>query len=259
MSDRAVVFLDTETDGLDERWRQAWEIAMIRVEPDGERTSRTILVDLTDYSMADPVSLRIGRFNERHPLGRRLAARPGEPALQQILLSEQAAAGVVREMTQGATIVGAQPDFDTITLTSLLRKFYLVAPQWHYRKRDVESMTAGFLRRDVGGLQDCAKALGIESPPKDQHTAMGDALLAEKIYNRITASPLDPDGGIPFTEMVGQHVTILDTEHEPVKGLLVNVVRESNFTGGSRTTLLLDNGESYRVVPGRTLITAVPQ
>lgn len=181
---RPLVFIDTETDGLNPRTRQAWEVAMIRVSAVG-REVQVFMVALADVRAAEPVALQIGGYYDRHPAGRAATNKaPLDPA-SEALLTEYEAALAVCKFTQGATIVGAQPSFDTITLDNLLHKYDL-RPEWYHRLRDVESMTTGFLRADVGGLQDCAKALGIESPEAGQHTALGDALLAERIYNRVT-------------------------------------------------------------------------
>ena len=105
---RALVFLDCETTSLDERTRQAWEIAMIKVEG-GARTEVSFMVSGVDMTYADPVSLRVGGYFDRHPVGRAVMNKsPLDPRPE--VLSEHAAAVVVAPFTQGAQIVGAQPD-----------------------------------------------------------------------------------------------------------------------------------------------------
>lgn len=63
-------FLDTETTGV-HLGRQVWEVAMIRRDVDGVETERSFLVEC-DLSAADVRGLNVGRFYERHPLGRLL-------------------------------------------------------------------------------------------------------------------------------------------------------------------------------------------
>ena len=177
---RALCAIDTETDGL--HWsRQAWEISLIRRHPDGNETPKTLLLDI-DLRKADPKALEIGGFYERHPRG--IYLRTGQkPDYHKELTSPDLAAYWVHRLTFGAIIVGAQPHFDTHILERLLHVQGL-QPSWHYRQRDVESMAAGYLGEDVGGLAKCAAALGIPFPEADQHTAMGDARAALAVYDK---------------------------------------------------------------------------
>jgi hypothetical protein len=70
-----------------------------------------------DLSTADPFGLRVGRFYERHPLGRHIAQDPlmGEeppepgPAGYQFV-SRRAAALRVAQFTHGTHLVGAVPN-----------------------------------------------------------------------------------------------------------------------------------------------------
>lgn len=54
---------------------------------------------------------------------------------------------------------------------------------WSHRLRCVETLTAGHLGREIGGLSDCAAALGIDTPAA--HTALGDARTARAIWDAI--------------------------------------------------------------------------
>lgn len=181
---RPLCFLDTETDGL-HPGRRAWEIAIIRREPDGEETTWEAMLDI-DLQTADASGLRVGRFYERHPYGRFISGRsrinPRSVLQGWPLLEQREAAEQVARLTHGALIVGAVPNFDTETLTPLLHEHGLT-PAWHYRLRCVQTLAAGYLRRDIGSLHDCAEALGIT--PHDEHTALGDALTAQAIYDHV--------------------------------------------------------------------------
>lgn len=177
---RPICAVDTETTGLD--WsRQAWEIALVRRHPDGNETAKTMLLDI-DLRRADPKALEIGGFYERHPRGIYLASGK-RPDYHAELTSIDQAAYWIHRLTFGATIIGAQPWFDTHILERILHTQGL-QPSWFYRMRDVESMTAGAIGEDVGGLAKCAAAMGVPFPEADQHTAMGDARVALAIYDK---------------------------------------------------------------------------
>lgn len=179
-----IVALDTETDGL-HPGRRAWEIGMVRRDDDRQRECRMFLP--LDLKFSDPAALRIGGFWDRHPTGRKLSgkpdaqddtyAKPCEP-----VVSTHDAAKKVMAWTFGATLVGANPAFDTYILERLLRsEGYL--PSWHYRLLDVEAMTTGYAGSVVGGLAACCKLLGITQA--GAHTALGDARDALAVYDRI--------------------------------------------------------------------------
>lgn len=175
---RPVVAIDTETTGL--HWsRQAWELAMVKRWPDGNVIEKTFFLDV-DLRRADSKALEIGGFYDRHPRGIYLSTGRN-PEYHKLLTSMDEAAYWIHRLTFGATIVGAQPWFDTHILERILHSQGLQA-SWHYRLRDVESMTAGFTGEDAGGLAKCAAALDISFPEVEQHTAMGDARVALAIY-----------------------------------------------------------------------------
>jgi hypothetical protein len=77
------------------------------------------------------------------------------------------------------TLVAAVPSFDAGHLKRLLGH----AP-WHYQLRCVETLTAGRLGRECGGLAKCLEALGLEPNPA-AHTAEGDAEAAYRIWKHL--------------------------------------------------------------------------
>lgn len=175
---RAVCAVDTETDGT--TWnRQTYEVAIVKRWPDGHTQESSWFLPI-DLRHADPRVLEIGGFYDRHPEGIRLTtgrtvAAPSDP---------EVVARAVFRLTHNATIVGAQPQFDTHVLSCLLHRHGL-QPSWHYRLYDVESLTAGHLKAQVGGLAKCADAMQIPFPEDQQHTALGDARVALAIYDAI--------------------------------------------------------------------------
>lgn len=195
-------FIDTETTGVHPD-RAVWEIAMIRRDDGGQR-EQCFFVDV-DLEAADPIGLGIGRFYERHPVGRflsrRSGRRPDEPDDDaDFYVSKGEAALRVARFTHGAHLVGAVPNFDAEVLDGLLRAHWLI-PGWHYHLIDVESLAVGWLSAAAhfeGGPRvqtslpwksdDISLALGVEPPREEErHTAMGDAAWAMRMYGAVTS------------------------------------------------------------------------
>ena len=180
---RPIVALDTETTGL--HWgREAWEIAVVKRWPDGNVKAARWLLDV-DLRRADPKALALSGFYERHPRGILLST--GRIDSKIVVNSAPAVAAQAARWTHGATIVGANPAFDTFILERLLHQQGVV-PAWHYRLVDVEALAAGNLGRPPMSLVDSAKALGIHFPEDEQHTAAGDARAALAIYDLIVGA-----------------------------------------------------------------------
>jgi hypothetical protein len=196
-----IVFMDTECDGLRPD-RKVWEVAIVRREPDGREVEWQAFVEI-DLSTAEPYGLQVGRFYERHLLGRGLSghqpdARGPEP------ISRRRAAFEVARRTHGAHVVGAVPSFDTNVLDSLLREQGLI-PAWHYHLIDVEVLALGYLagrwstvvdkqgntrlRTPPYSSDELTEALGVESASEDErHTAMGDVRWVMRMYDAIMGS-----------------------------------------------------------------------
>jgi hypothetical protein len=205
-----IVFLDTETDGVHPD-RKVWEIGMIRRDGDEQReTSFFVEIDL---STADPFGLKVGRFYERHPLGREISGITQRPALPDGMrhwnagpmpMSRHSAALTVAGWTHGAHIVGAVPNFDTEVLARLLRDQGLT-PSWHYHLIDVEALAVGYLAgrwaqaEDAGNAEpgpfdpglpwnsdQLSTAIGVSpAASEERHTALGDARWVSRMYDVI--------------------------------------------------------------------------
>lgn len=201
-------FIDTETDGLHPD-RKVWEVAMIRRDERGERAAQFFVE--VDLSTADPMGLKIGRFYDRHPLGRRIAghhleandAGQYEQDGMPNVYSEIDAALMVAEFTHGAHLVGAVPNFDAEVLANLLRDNRLT-PSWHFHLIDVEAMAVGYLEAmRIHGVgengadaesvtlpyrsDELSLACGVTPPTDDErHTAMGDTVWVQRWYDVMT-------------------------------------------------------------------------
>lgn len=207
MTDAPIVFMDTETTSLDPIRRRPWEIAMIRREPDGLTTDTLLQVSGVDLRDAEPMALQIGGFYQRYGLHRDgsnpaeydgdFVTKPesvvfpaGDPTKW---VREARAAWLVHKLCAGAVVVGANPQFDTVTLEPLLRRHGL-APSWHYRPVCIEAVAYGFLRAAAPDLEiqlpwksdDLGRALHVEpAPAYERHTALGDARWVMRMWDRI--------------------------------------------------------------------------
>lgn len=195
MSD--LCFIDTETTSLGSD-RRAWEIGMVlRQEgrPDTEHAWFVSAGDL-DLGYADPTSLKIGRFYERHPeaANRWVTGLPGCRPEWDVL-------GEVEQLTRGAHLVGAVVSFDADVLGQRMRANG-ICPSWHYHLIDIEALAVGYLSHSAARGGDgqelkgsitalpwksdaLSRAAGVDPDDFDRHTALGDARWARAIYDAV--------------------------------------------------------------------------
>lgn len=195
-----LTFVDVETTGLHADLHQVWEIAVIRRDPDGAQVEYLWQIRPGEAHLevvADPESLRIGRYWERaavadgaeavalHPS--RLADPAWRLTLPELLHDLQ---GALDE----AVVIGSNPGFDLAFLGVLLRENRRSLP-WHYRPVDIATLAAGYLVGVGRGAEvrvphssrQLSRAVGVE-PPGDgvAHTALGDARWAMAVYDAVT-------------------------------------------------------------------------
>jgi len=195
-------FVDIETTSLARPFSatpgEVWEVGLIvRGENDlGDpyEIERTWMLPVT-LEHADPVSLDIGRFHDRHPQGDRYLGPSGH------LTRIDAFAHELGELTDGAHLVGNVVSFDEERLAAILVAHGFDQMPWHYHLVDVEALAAGWLSTEQATLgaarppwdsQVLADALGVEIPSaEDRHTALGDARWARDLYDAVmgTRSP----------------------------------------------------------------------
>lgn len=184
-----VCFIDTEYTTLDPWRRRPWEVAIIRRDPGIADVETTFLISDVDLSDADPKSLEVGHFFERHPAFGGVTAE--DPLINYV--TETEAAEVVEALTRGCHIVAAVPDPDVDILREMLRRHGL---RWtgHYHLMDIENIAIGYLK----GLDptfipqlplksdDLSRLCGLEPPDDDtRHTAMGDARWVRDWWDAI--------------------------------------------------------------------------
>ena len=142
---------------------------------------------------AEPTGLRIGRYYDRIGLTGR-----GEPGYAVCMdhpdadttrfAGAPAMAADVATLLDGATIVGAVPDFDARHLARFLRQ-HQQAGTWHYHLVDVETLAAGRLRRPPPWNFDSLLAeFGLAYDETERHTALGDARMVRDLYDKVLAA-----------------------------------------------------------------------
>lgn len=220
-----IVFLDTETTSLRPD-RQAWEVAMIRLDAPGRRTETVFTIDV-DTAGADGEALAVGGFYKRHPYGRFLAGTILDPPIPSRMgnrqfISPYDAAVTVARWTHGAVLVGSNIGFDVAHLDRLLREHGLL-PMWHYSPVDIKAVAAGWLRQErvwlssAGDVEDrtpdmvarvavidealrlpwsstlLSEACGVRpAMGEERHTALGDARWVERWHEALmTPGPLE--------------------------------------------------------------------
>lgn len=211
MADAPILFTDTETTGLDPRTHHAWEIAVIRREPDGHETEHLwqIRPDLAD---ADPIGMEKNRFHQRFavPDGWDAASfTPDGKLLLKLTLPELLFD--VQEVLNGdsGVMIGSNATFDDTFIKKLLWANGRTA-NWHYRPICVATFAAGYLYGQAERMtaRDCdakwyskvrerlswpwksyqaSETAGVPRPSDDAaHTALGDARWARDLWDHIT-------------------------------------------------------------------------
>lgn len=191
-----LAFIDTETTGLDPHRHRIWEAAVILADHEPKQLQITdrrqwfVRMPAQVMQYADATALRMTRFHART---NGVEWTEPEPFTRDLAFH-----------TAGRHLVGAVPSFDERRLDDLLRA-HGQAPAWHYHLIDVEALAAGALAgirmmdldpdggstgpRPTGAppwrSDDLAAAFGVETPADVRHTAMGDTLMALRVYAAV--------------------------------------------------------------------------
>lgn len=153
-----LIYLDTETTGLDPHQHQVWEIAWA-VE-DGPVNVMQVHHSLAG---ADVVALRINKYVDRWE-------QAADDSLEAAL----------RRDLRGSTLVCSNPSFDEAFLRARWRE-----TPWHHRKIDIATYAMPALGLDrPAGLAQIAERLGVRAP---DHTAAGDVLTLRACYVELAA------------------------------------------------------------------------
>ncbi len=165
MTDNPLVFIDTETTGLNPTTHRAVEVAWA-VEDGPVRA----FVPWHTLDEADPQALAVNRYFERE--------------LDRMQDDDQPVgeADLLRDL-RGVTLVGSNPAFDAAFLRKLLG-----VQLWHHRLVDVAVCAMWQFGWDrPRGLADIARVLrenGYDTPEPD-HTAAGDVSATRSAYQAL--------------------------------------------------------------------------
>lgn len=173
-SDVLIVFLDTETTGLDPDIHQVWEMGWIAMDSAGrlgELHSSFVRHTLLD---ADPKALEVGRHAER-------LSNPSPWAIYSIPFERELEGALT-----GVTLCAANPAFDAAFLT----KRWFGKKPWRYRMLDIETYAMAALDSPVpvglhaiiGGLQ---QRYDVEFTALPDHSAGNDALSVAEAYKAL--------------------------------------------------------------------------
>lgn len=176
-----LIFLDTETTGLGMD-ADIWEFAAIRRRAaDGTYEQLHLFIDhdyrkcvtlpklfLADHLNRWNAATSVTQDEARQAIGLFLAREPGQPRPH---------------------IVGAVPDFDAYRIAAQFIAPDL--PEWHHHLIDVENLAVGYLAAKGTPMlppwdsNDLSRAVGVDPDLFERHTAMGDVLWAQAIYDRV--------------------------------------------------------------------------
>jgi DNA polymerase III epsilon subunit-like protein len=180
---RRVLVVDTETTGLDFDSHELWEFAAIEWAPDS-RAEHVWHVQ-PDLDRADPAALDLNRYKERtaglsHWTGVHDAAAGSYWSDPEVL------AGLLGRFLDNVTIVGATPGFDERFTSKLLRAHGQPPMPWHYRVRDIGSITWGWLNGAHAlyvppldaSTDEFARTLEIDPDRYERHAGLPDCRMA---------------------------------------------------------------------------------
>jgi len=167
---RAIVIVDTETDGLDPDRHEPVEVAWLRFREYGAGS----FIPPHSLAFADPEALRINRYEER------LRGKPWDDRFS--------AAEALHITLRGNVLAGFNPAFDAAMLGILFRRAGLPVQPWHYRLLDLSAFGAGVLGlhpAHLPGGDRLAQLLDVRIEDRERHTAMGDCQLAADVLSRL--------------------------------------------------------------------------
>lgn len=169
-SDRHIVVVDTETNGLDVHRHEPVEIAWWNLTT-GKRGHFIVAHNVHDIlGNADVKALQVNRYIDR------IADHVPE-------YDEQDRGELLTELT-GNTLAGSNPAFDAAMLTKLYRPIRTSwQPPWHHRMLDLSAYAAGMLSlNELPGLAKVCELLDVE--PGD-HSAEADVTATGQCFKKL--------------------------------------------------------------------------
>lgn len=172
--DRNLLFLDSETTGLDPLHNEAIEWACVLTAPDGITVLKTFEAKVKPLHLDrfDAKAKEVNGYNE--------AEWADAPPSEKV-------AGAMLEISTGAILVGQNVSFDENFLTAFLKKHNYKSVH-HYHKIDTMVLAWPLVKSGkISGLSlvNLAEWAGIEQVKP--HRAMTDALCVQKVYLALMA------------------------------------------------------------------------
>lgn len=175
--DRPLVFIDTETTGLDPGRNVIVEIGAVRVTPELDVVEElSLLVNPDSYGTYE-VQAKALEVNGLNLDDLRAGGVPADWAAQEL-----------GRLVSGAVIVGHNVAFDWGFVQRLFDRYHVVPPDLVYHRLDTVSMLWPFvLNGKVKSMKlDAAcEAFGVPSPVK--HRALADAQRTLGVYRHLIA------------------------------------------------------------------------
>lgn len=179
MDIRPLVFIDTETTGLDASRHELIEVAGIIVDIQNQSQGIYTVLDSFVYKIhptritdADPNALKINHYDPSHWID---------------ALDLKTALTLVAEKTKGAVMIGHNVTFDFMFLDKAFKQTGVMNTM-HYHLLDTISIAYTKLKDqelDIQrfGLQYLCEYFNI--PNKDSHTAFADAEATFELYKKL--------------------------------------------------------------------------
>jgi DNA polymerase-3 subunit epsilon len=166
-----LLFVDTETTGLDPTKHEILEVAAIRTTPDAKQVLTTYHAKIKPLRIetAEPKALEINKYS-------------AEEWTFDKCVNPEVVVRALMAMSHNTVLVGHNVSFDEGFLTALLRQFYATVP-WGYHKIDTVALAWPlFMYTPAEGvsLEKVCRYLGTTNKP--EHRAMNDALACRDVY-----------------------------------------------------------------------------
>lgn len=171
-----LLFVDTETTGLDDTKHELLEVAAIRTSPDGLHIISTFEAKLKPLHLetAEPKALEINKYS-------------AEEWTDEKCVKPEIVADALQKMAGNTVLVGHNVSFDEGFLSPLFTRLGMKVP-WGYHKVDTVALSWPlFLYTDAEGvsLEKVCRFLGVERMPT--HRAAADAAACREIYLKLVA------------------------------------------------------------------------
>lgn len=169
-----LLFVDTETTGLDSTKHELLEVAAIRTSPDGRKIISRFEAKLFPLHLetAEPKALEVNKYSA------------ADWTVDKCVMPE-VVVDALQQMAGNTVLVGQNVSFDEGFLSPLFTRLGM-KPPWGYHKVDTVTLAWPlFVNTDLPGLslEKLCKFLGVESMPT--HRAAADVEACRQVYLKL--------------------------------------------------------------------------